>query len=36
METDEGEKIDMHLTHGRGQLNWNGTVYSAPSKEKKK
>jgi hypothetical protein len=34
METDEGEKIAMHLTYGRRQLNWKGTVYAAPSKKK--
>jgi hypothetical protein len=34
METDKGEKITMHLTYGRGQLNWAGTVYDAPPKKK--
>jgi hypothetical protein len=34
METDKGEKITMHLTYGRQQLNWGGTVYDAPPKKK--
>jgi hypothetical protein len=34
METDKGEKITMHLTYGRRQLNWAGTVYDAPPKKK--
>jgi hypothetical protein len=35
LESDEGEKITMHLTHGREQLNWAGTVYDVPPKKKK-
>jgi hypothetical protein len=34
METDKGEKITMHLTYGRQQVNWAGTVYDAPPKKK--
>jgi hypothetical protein len=34
MQTDKGEKITMHLTYGRKQLNWGGTVYDAPPKKK--
>jgi hypothetical protein len=33
METDKGEKMTMHLTYGRRQLNWGGTVYDAPPKK---
>jgi hypothetical protein len=35
METDKGEKITMHLTYGRAQINWGGTVYDAPPEKKK-
>jgi hypothetical protein len=35
METDKGEKITMHLTYGRQQVNWAGTVYDAPPMKKK-
>jgi hypothetical protein len=35
METDKGEKITMHLTYGRRQINWAGTVYDAPPMKKK-
>jgi hypothetical protein len=34
MQTDEGEKIAMHLTYGRRQLNWKGTMYDAPGDKK--
>jgi hypothetical protein len=34
METDKGEKITMHLTYGRQQVNWGGTIYDAPPKKK--
>jgi hypothetical protein len=33
--TDKGEKITMHLTYGRQQVNWAGTVYDAPPMKKK-
>jgi hypothetical protein len=33
METDEGEKIAMHLTYGRRQLNWKGSVCDAAAKK---
>jgi hypothetical protein len=34
METDEGEKIDMHLTYGRRQLNWKGSLYDVKKAKK--
>jgi hypothetical protein len=34
METDDGEKIAVHLTYGRRELNWKGRVYRAPKGKK--
>jgi hypothetical protein len=34
IETDKGERITMHLTYGRQQVNWNGTVFDAPPRKK--
>jgi hypothetical protein len=34
IETDEGEKIAMHLTYGRQQLNWKGSMYDVKKAKK--
>jgi hypothetical protein len=34
LESDRGDKVTLHLTHGRQHLNWDGRVFDAPPKKK--